>query len=110
MGKQSSLGEFEHLVMLAVLQLDDDARAIRIRQQLQERARRKVARGALYGTLARLHGKGFLSWRIEDTTPDRGGIPRRVFEVTDAGLQAIRASQAAISRLSEGLEDALGRR
>jgi PadR family transcriptional regulator PadR len=107
MGRQQFLGEFEHLVMLAVLQLGTDAHAIRIREQLEERAQRSVARGALYGALARLQEKGLLSWEVEETTPERGGIPRRRFEVTDDGLEAVRASQRAIASLSEGLERAL---
>lgn len=107
MGKQQFLGEFEHLVMLAVLQLGDDAHAIRIREQLEDRARRSVARGALYGALSRLQEKGMLTWQVEDATPERGGIPRRRFEVTAEGLDAVRASQQAIASLSEGLERAL---
>lgn len=107
MGRQQFLGEFEHLVMLAVLQLGEEAHAIRIREQLEERARRSVARGALYGALSRLQEKGLLSWAVEEATPERGGIPRRRFEVTSEGLAAVRASQEAIASLSEGLEQAL---
>ena len=107
MGKQHFLGEFEHLVMLAVLQLGDDAHAIRIREQLEDRAGRSVARGALYGTLTRLQEKGFLDWQVEQSTPERGGIPRRRFEATAAGVDAVRTSQEAIASLSEGLERAL---
>jgi len=107
MGTISFLGEFEHLVLLAVMQLGDDAHAIRVREQIEERANRKVTRGALYGTLTRLQEKGFLGWQVEESTPERGGIPRRRFEVTEDGLQALRHSQRAIANLSEGLEHAL---
>jgi len=102
------LGELEHLVMLAVMQLGDDAHAIRVREQLAGRAGRVVARGALYGTLARLQEKGFLDWQVEETTPERGGIPRRRFRATDEGIEAVRAAHRAIASLSENLEDALG--
>jgi DNA-binding PadR family transcriptional regulator len=107
MGAATFLGEFEHLVMLAVMQLGDDAHAIRVRQQIEARAGRSVARGALYGTLTRLQEKGFLDWQVEETTPERGGIPRRRFTVTTDGLDTLRNSQRAIANLSEGLERAL---
>ncbi len=107
MGTSTFLGEFEHLVMLAVLQLGDDAHAIRVREQIEGRADRRVARGALYGTLTRLQEKGFLDWQVEDSTPERGGIPRRRFQITEPGLVALRHSRRAIANLSEGLERAL---
>ena len=66
-----------------------------------------MARGALYGTLSRLQERGFLDWQVEDRAPERGGIPRRRFQVTDTGLAAVRTSQEAIASLSEGLEKAL---
>ena len=108
MGTGLFLGEFEHLVLLAVLQLDGDAHAIRLRSHIEDQAERKVSRGALYGTLTRLQEKGFLDWQVEDSTPERGGIPRRRFAVTREGLQALRNSRRAIDNLSEGLERALG--
>ncbi len=107
MGTATFLGEFEHLVMLAVMQLGEHAHAIRVREQIEEQASRSVARGALYGTLTRLQEKGFLDWQVEDSTPERGGIPRRRFQVTEPGLIALRHSQRAIANLSQGLERAL---
>ena len=108
MAPGSFLGEFEHLVLLSVLQLDSEARALDIRQHLEGRAERSVSRGALYATLERLERKGLLTWATEDATPERGGIPRRRFAVTPAGLAAVRTSQRVISRLSEGLDEAIG--
>lgn len=107
MGKSLFLGEFEHLVLLAVLQLEEGAHAIRVRERIEERAGRGVSRGALYSTLGRLEEKGFLDWEVEETTPERGGIPRRRFRVTDDGMRALRTSRRAITNLSEGLEEAL---
>lgn len=107
MGTATFLGEFEHLVLLAVMQLGADAHAIRVSEQIEKRASRSVARGALYGTLTRLQEKGFLDWQVEDSTPERGGIPRRRFQITEPGLVALRHSQRAIANLSEGLERAL---
>lgn len=97
------LGEFEYLVMLAVMQLEGEGSAIEVRGLLEERAERAVSRGALYATLERLERKGYVSWATEDATPERGGIPRRLFRATGDGLEAVRRSSVAIARLSEGL-------
>jgi DNA-binding PadR family transcriptional regulator len=101
------LGEFEQLVLLAILQLGADARAIDIRRELEEQANRNTARGALYATLERLDTKGFLEWEVEDSIPPRGGLPRRRFAVTDAGMEALRTSRRAVANLSRGLDHLL---
>ena len=101
------VGEFEQLVLLAVLQLGSEARALDVRRELDEQANRQTARGALYATLERLGGKGLLNWEVEDATPARGGLPRRRFVVTKAGLDALRASRLALTNLSRGLEQLL---
>ena len=108
MGSTDGLGAFEHLVLLAVLQLREDARALDVRRLLEAEAERPVSRGALYATLERLEGKGFLDWATEEATPDRGGIPRRVYRLTDGGLGALRHSHRVLDRLSAGLNEALG--
>jgi DNA-binding PadR family transcriptional regulator len=105
--EQKYLGEFEQLVLLAVLQLGMEARALDIRRELEEQAKRRTSRGALYATLERLGSKGFLDWKIEDSTPARGGLPRRRFTVTKSGLRALRASRRAVANLSRGLEEIL---
>ena len=102
-----NLGEFEHLVLLAILRLDDEAYAIPIRQEIQERTGRSVARGALYTALERLEGKGCLRSRMSQPLPERGGRSRRYFTVTPAGLAAIRASRHSLLRLWQGLEGRL---
>jgi DNA-binding PadR family transcriptional regulator len=98
------LGEFEQLVLLAVLRLGDEAYAVSIRQAIEEAAARTVSRGALYTTLERLEAKGFLKSRIGEPTADRGGRARRYQQVTPTGLRALRAAREAVSRLSEGLD------
>lgn len=105
MPQTQSLGEFEQLVLLAILQLGEDAYAAGIRREIEERAERSVSRGALYATLDRLEHKGYLRWETEDSTPARGGIPRRRFIVAAPGLEALRASLDAIRRLSRGLAE-----
>ena len=68
-----NLGEFEHLVLLAVLRLGDDAYGVPIQCELEERAGRRVTVGALYATLDRLEGKRLLESWFADPTPQRGG-------------------------------------
>lgn len=107
MARQASLGEFEQLVLLAVLRLGDDASGNAVSGELEEKADRSVSRGALYSALDRLEYKGFLTWRVEGSTPARGGHPSRIFSITEAGLEALREHQRALRNLAEGLDAVL---
>ena len=109
MTKKNFLGEFEQMVLLAVLQLKEGAYAPRIAQQLEESAGRTVSRGALYTALDRLKNKGMVRWSIEAATSDRGGLPKRRFEVTSAGVECLKDSRAALMNLWSGLEKELAR-
>ena len=99
------LGEFEQMVLLAILRLKDGAYAVSILDELDSRAGRAVSRGSLYKTLERLEVKGFVEWAAEDGSPERGGHPRRRFTVTGRGVTALRESREAFSRLWEGLDE-----
>ncbi|HXW07502.1 MAG TPA: helix-turn-helix transcriptional regulator [Vicinamibacterales bacterium] len=103
------LGDLEQMVLLAVLRLGDGAYAVPIREELAERAGRRIARGALYTSLDRLESKGYLRSRLGDPTPERGGRARRYYTVTARGLSALRTSADALRGLSHGLEAILGR-
>jgi len=98
-----ALGEFELLVLLAVLRGDGDAYGATILQDLQQRTGRAVSRGALYVTLERLEAKGYVSSRTGDPTPARGGRPRRYYTVRSTGLALLRQSLDALRQMSEGL-------
>ena len=102
------LGEFEQIVLLAVLRLGDDAYAIPVREEIVARTGRDVARGALYTALDRLEGKRCLTSRLSEPLAERGGRSRRYYRVTPAGLAALRASRASLLRLWQGLEGRLG--
>jgi PadR family transcriptional regulator len=102
-----NLGEFEHIVLLAILRLGEDAYAIPIREEIEKRTGRSVARGALYTALERLENKRCLRSRMSDPLPERGGRSRRYFTVTAAGLAAIRESRRSLLRLWQGLEGRL---
>jgi DNA-binding PadR family transcriptional regulator len=102
-----SLGEFEQLLLLAILQCGEDAYTVPIRRLLSERAGREVARGALFTTLGRLDAKGLVSSRMGEPLAVRGGRPRRYFEVTPRGVEALRTARAAVAEMSQGLESLL---
>lgn len=101
--KATSVGEFEQLVLLAILQLKTSAHAPAIARLLEQAAGRNVSRGALYSSLERLERKGLVTWRIEASGPERRGQPKRLFSVTDPGLDALRAYRQALLRLWKGL-------
>jgi DNA-binding PadR family transcriptional regulator len=103
------LGEFEYLVLLAIVRLGAGAYAPAILRELETHAGRSVTRGALYRTLDRLDHKELLRWKVDVGDAARNDLPRRVYTVTAAGLASIRASHQAMSRMTRGLEDLLGR-
>jgi len=97
------LGEFEQVVLLAILRLKDDAYGVRIRELIAECTKREPTAGALYTTLDRLEDKGLVESRFGDPTPQRGGRPKRYFTVTKAGFEAVSRSQRSFERLMRGL-------
>jgi DNA-binding PadR family transcriptional regulator len=103
MPKGESLGEFEHLILLAVLRLSGDAYGMRVRREISERTGRDVTIGAVYATLERLETKGLVSASTGEATPERGGRPKRSFEVTGAGVEAMNRTRQEIESMSEGL-------
>lgn len=78
-----------------------------IRELIEARTNRPVARGALYTALDRLEGKGCVRSRMGESTEERGGKARRYFTVTAAGLKAIRATHLALASMTRGLETVL---
>lgn len=101
-------GDLEQMVLLAILQLDGRAYAPDIARTLEERAGRRLSRGALYATLDRLERKDWLTWEVEEEATGTGGHRRRHFEVTEAGIAEMSEARAAWSRMFEGLDSTLG--
>ena len=97
------LGDFELLVLLAILRADGEAYGSTIMKELQDRSARSVSRGALYVTLDRLEAKGYVSSRTGDPAPARGGRPRRYYTVRPTGVALLRQSLDALKRMTEGL-------
>lgn len=98
-----NLGEFEQLILLAILRLRDNAYGVTIRAELAERAGRTVAPGAMYTALERLEAKALITSRMSDPTPQRGGRAKRQVTVTVAGMEALTRSVRAYKRLLDGL-------
>lgn len=102
------LGEFEVVVLLAVLHLREDACGSAIRDDIERRSGRRVSRGSVYVTLDRLEEKGLLASRFADASDSRGGRPKRFFRVTAAGRKGVKASIGMLSRMHKGLEPIFG--
>ncbi len=98
-----NLGEFEQLILLAILRLGDTAYGVTIRAELADRAGRTVAPGALYTALERLETKGLITSRMSDPTPQRGGRAKRLVTVTAAGATALNRALQAYKGLLDGL-------
>jgi PadR family transcriptional regulator, regulatory protein PadR len=103
MAKGESLGEFEHLVLLAVLRLKEDAYGMRVRREIAERTKRDVTIGAVYATLDRLAAKDLIKAELSEPTPERGGRAKRSFHLTAAGIQAVNRSRQELESMLEGL-------
>lgn len=101
--KEKFLGEFEQIALLAVLQLGKSAYGATIRQLIHDEIDRDVAIGALYSTLERLEQKGMVSSRFGEATPERGGRPKRFFEVSAKGQEALKRARSAMDTMWQGL-------
>jgi DNA-binding PadR family transcriptional regulator len=98
------IAEFELRTLLAVMQSGDEAYAVRVHRELEERTKRRVAIGAVYVTLERLVRKGWLASKLGDPSPERGGRAKRFYTVTVRGKGVLRSEIRAIHRLWEGLD------
>lgn len=111
MARDSSiaLGEFEQLVLLAVLSVGDEAYAVPVRREIQRVARRQASRGAVYVTLDRLEQKGLLTSIVGEPSPERGGRARRFYRATPLALAALRRHRASLQRMWAAVDTALGK-
>ncbi len=104
------IGEFELLVVLAILRQGDKPYANNVRRDLETNAKRSVTRGALYRTLDRLKDKGLIEWQMESSTSaERAGLPMRRLNATDKGIETVRASRAILLDFFDGLDAILDR-
>lgn len=104
-----SLGQFEQVVLTAVLALGDNAYGVTIHAKVEELSRpKKVARGAVYATLDRMEDKKLIASWLSDPTPERGGRSRRHYRLEKSGQQALRESAKAARTLYETIAQSLG--
>lgn len=102
-----TLGELEQLVLLAVLQIDGEAYAKSVRDELLRRTGRDVARAAVHVTLDRMEQKGFLRSATGKSSSERAGRPRRVFTITAAGSRALQSTFDDLRAMTRGLSGRL---
>lgn len=104
MSQREYLGEFEQVVLLALLHLGEPGYGVEVRREIQERVGRLTSIGALYSTLNRLEEKGYVRSWLGDPTPERGGKAKRYFRVEIAGRAALRRSRQMLLGMWQGLD------
>ena len=109
MARGDYLSEFELMVLLAVIRLEDEAYGVTISREIEKRCGREVSLGSVYAALERLEEKGLATSRLGDPTAARGGRAKRFFRATSDGIQSARETQRALVNLWSGLPQ-LGQR
>jgi PadR family transcriptional regulator, regulatory protein PadR len=99
-----TLGEFEQLVLIAVVRLGDDAYGASVRREIEARTGRRLAISAVYTTLERLERKGCVRSSIGEPTTERGGRRRKHFTLQPLGARALRTAYSAFVGMTAGLE------
>lgn len=99
------LGEFELMVLLALIRLGDGAYGVPIAREIEARSGREAALGSVYASLERLEEKGLARSRLGEPTAERGGRAKRFFQVTAEGLREARETQRALESLWRGVPD-----
>jgi DNA-binding PadR family transcriptional regulator len=110
MGRVPVLGEFEQMVMLALLRLGPDAYGASVCAEIEKRSERGVSVSAVHTTLERLEQKGLVKSRLGDPSPQRGGKRKRHYEPAAIGVKALQASYRSIRNMADGIEHLLEER
>ncbi|HEX9580656.1 MAG TPA: helix-turn-helix transcriptional regulator [Gemmatimonadales bacterium] len=100
----ASLGEFETLVLLALLHLGEDAYGITVRDEIARRTRRRPSLGTVYKALIRLEAKGLIRGRFGEPTPERGGRRKKHYRVLAGGRRALAQTMATLGQMAAGLD------
>ena len=108
MRKGDYLGNFELMVLLAVLRLGEDAYGVTIGRELEEQTGREVVIASVYATLERLEERGLVSSSLGDSTPERGGRAKRYFRITGEGVREARDARRSLMNLWKGLPELKG--
>ncbi len=102
MGKGDNLGEFEQLVMLAIVRSGGDAYGMQVLHEIQRTTGRSATIGSVYGTLERLEDKGYLSSAYADQSSR--GRARRYFGLEPAGVVALERARRIMASMWDGVE------
>ena len=98
-----TIGDFEQRILFAMLRLGHDAYGVTIRREIETRTGRSVSPGALYTALDRLETRGFVSSRLGDPTPERGGKRKRMYTLRPAGERALARVFESLRQMSNGV-------
>ena len=104
MHKSKNLGEFEIMVLAALVRLGPDAYGVSIRQEIEDRADRKVSVGALHATLTRLEAKSYVSSRVGEATAERGGRAKKYYEIEASGRAQLEKSISSLGNMLKGIQ------
>ena len=104
---QKSLGEFEILILFAIIRLNDEAYGATVHREIEDRTGRAIAIGAVYTGLARLQKSGYVIAQVGEPTPQRGGRRKKYYSVTEAGVFSLGRSVTAYRQMTAGIEKEL---
>jgi len=104
---RDALGEFEQLVLLAVLRLGEQAYGVPVVEEISRRTSRDVSRASVYVTLRRLDRKGLLETSLGDPTPERGGRAKKFYTLSEEGLRALAEARSDFLNMWDGVESAV---
>jgi len=96
---REGLGNFELMVLLAVLRVGDDAYGVPIARELEETSGREVLLGSVYAALERLEAKRLVKSRVGEPTSERGGRAKKYFQITARGVAEARATRKILTAL-----------
>ncbi len=108
MRKGDYLGNFELMLLLALLRLREHAYGVTIAQELEEQTGREVVVASVYAALERLQERGLVTSSVGESTPERGGRAKRYFRITAAGIEEVRDAQRSLMKLWKGLPELKG--
>ncbi len=108
--ERAYLGEFELMILLAVISLGEEAYGVPISRAIEKHRGRETALGSVYAALERLESKGLVASSLGDPTPERGGKAKRFFRVTRQGLRQVHETRRVLTRLWRHLPEPKGER
>ena len=110
MAERNYLGELELMILLAVVNLGEEAYGVTISHEIERRIGRDVSLGSVYAALERLAARGLVASRLGDPTPERGGKARRYFRVTKSGLRQVQETRRVLQNMWRSLPEMRGER